>query len=93
MQRVKDPDTLLFQGAADPSRLAMLRQLASETSVCACDFTICCNVSQPTVSHHLTVLRDTGWVRTERDGSFIYYSRRGDAVERFRELAGELVPA
>jgi DNA-binding transcriptional ArsR family regulator len=39
MKRATDPDVLLLQGAADPSRLAILRQLAKSDSVCACDFT------------------------------------------------------
>ena len=63
-----DPDALLLQGAADPTRLAILRQLAAGDGVCACDFTSCCDVAQPTVSHHLKVLRKLGWVRTERAG-------------------------
>ena len=55
--------------------------------VCACDFTACCDVSQPTVSHHLRVLREAGWVTTERRGTWIYYSLRPEAAERFRQLS------
>ena len=90
MKRVTDPDALLLQGAADPTRLAILRQLASAgTEVCACEFTACCGVAQPTVSHHLKVLRESGWVTCERRGSWVHYQLRPDAVERFRLLAGE----
>ena len=92
VKRATDPDILLLQGAADPTRLAILRQLAADDGVCACDFTACCDVAQPTVSHHLKVLRDTGWVRSERRGSFIYYFLLPSALERFRTLAGELMP-
>jgi len=91
MKRLIDPDALLLQGAADPTRLAILRQLAvSGGSVCACDFTACCQVAQPTVSHHLKVLREAGWVRSERRASFVYYSLRPEALERFSSMAGEL---
>ena len=93
MKRQTDPDVLLLQGAADPTRLAILRQLSACAEVCACDFTSCCDVSQPTVSHHLKVLRDTGWVDTERRGTWIYYRLRPDAVARFRQLAGGLIPS
>ncbi len=90
MKRVTDPDALLLQGAADPSRLAILRQLADAGSeVCACDLTGCCGVAQPTVSHHLKVLRESGWVTSERRGSWVHYRLRTDAVERFAALAGE----
>jgi ArsR family transcriptional regulator len=91
MKRTADPDVLLLQAAADPMRLSILRQLSAQGSVCACDFTDCCDIGQPTVSHHLRVLRTAGWVTNERQGTWIYYSLRPEAVTRFRELAGEIV--
>ena len=90
VKRLADPDARLLQGAADPTRLAILRQLAGGDGVCACDFTACCTVAQPTVSHHLKVLRETGWVRSERRASFVYYTLAPEAVERFRAIAGGL---
>jgi ArsR family transcriptional regulator len=93
VKRLVDPDALLLQGAADPTRLAILRQLADGDGVCACDFTACCDVAQPTVSHHLKVLRESGWVRSERRGSNVWYWLRPEAVERFRLIAGELAPS
>jgi DNA-binding transcriptional ArsR family regulator len=92
MKRQTDPDVLLLQAAADPTRLAILRELSEEESVCACDFTACCDVSQPTVSHHLKVLREAGWVDSERRGTWIWYRLRPEAVARFRELAGGFSP-
>ena len=91
MKRATDPDVRLLQAAADPTRLAILRQLTAEGCVCACDFTACCEVAQPTVSHHLKVLREAGWVTAERRGSQIEYTLRPEAVARFRVLAGSLV--
>jgi ArsR family transcriptional regulator len=93
MKRASDPDVLLLQAAADPTRLAILRQLSAEGPVCACDFTGCCDVRQPTVSHHLKVLRDAGWISGERRGTWIWYSLRPEAVERFRLLAGGIEPS
>lgn len=93
MKRTTDPDVLLLQGAADPTRLAILRELSACAEVCACEFTSCCDVSQPTVSHHLKVLRETGWVDSERRGSWIFYRLRPEAASRFRQLAGGLIPA
>ena len=92
MTRSADPDILLLQAIADPTRLAILRQLSVEGTVCACDFTDCCGVGQPTISHHLKVLREAGWVESERRGTWIYYSVRPEALGRLRQLAGELVP-
>src|SRR3954462_13965608 len=93
MKRPADRDVLLLQGAADPTRLTILRQLAASQGVCACDFTACCDVAQPTVSHHLKVLREAGWVRSERRGSFVWYHLVPEAVARFAAITGGLAPA
>jgi ArsR family transcriptional regulator len=90
MKRSTDPDVLLLQAVADPTRLSVLRQLSAEGAVCACNFTDCCGIGQPTLSHHLRVLREAGWVTTERRGTWIYYSLRPEAVARFHEVAGEM---
>ncbi len=88
-----DPDARLLHGAADPTRLAILRQLAGAVEICACDFTACCDVAQPTVSHHLKVLRETGWVSSERRGTWVWYRLRQEAVDRFGRIAGSLIAA
>ena len=93
VKRQTDPDVLLLQAVADPARLAILRQLSDVAEVCACDFTETCEVSQPTVSHHLKVLRDAGWIDGERRGTWIWYSLRPEAAARFRSLAGALGPS
>jgi DNA-binding transcriptional ArsR family regulator len=87
MTRSSDPDVQLLQAAADPIRLRMLRQLALGGAVCACDFVASASVSQPTISHHLRVLRESGWVETERRGTWIWYSLRPDAADRFARLS------
>ena len=89
MPRVTDPDVLMLQAAADPIRLRMLRQLALG-DVCACDFASDATVTQPTISHHLRVLREAGWVDTERRGTWVWYSLRADAVARFSAVASQI---
>ena len=90
MKRHTDPDALLLQGAADPTRLSILRRLAGADEICACEFSDCCGVAQPTISHHLKVLRESGWVSSERRASWVWYRLRPEAVARFRALTGEL---
>lgn len=87
-----DPDIRLLSALADPTRLAIVRQLAAERETCACDFTSCCDVGQPTVSHHLRVLREAGIVSSERRGSWIFYQLVPDVAERLAAIAGSLVP-
>ena len=85
-----DPDTRLLQAIADPIRLRIVRQLADVGPVCACDIAAGYPVSQPTVSHHLRVLREAGWVEGERRGTWIWYTLRPDAAIRFRALGEAL---
>jgi ArsR family transcriptional regulator, arsenate/arsenite/antimonite-responsive transcriptional repressor len=85
-----NPDVRLFQALADPTRLAILRELAGAPEVCACDFTDCCDVRQPTVSHHLRVLREAGIIDSERRGTWIYYRLAPAVADRLRALASEL---
>ena len=82
----------ILQAIAEPTRLAIVRQLASTGEVCACDFTDCCDVSQPTVSHHLKVLREAGVVSCERRGTWIYYRLEAKAASRIAAL-GHLLSA
>lgn len=92
MKKSADPDVVLFVALADPTRLAIVRQLADQGAVCACDFVACCEVGQPTVSHHLKVLKDAGWVSSERTGSWIWYALSADAVARLHAIAGAISP-
>ena len=86
-----DPELRLLQALADPVRLAIVRQLAScRGSVCACDFTACCDVRQPTVSHHLKVLREAGIVTSERRGTYIYYDLAPEFASRWSTLGSSL---
>jgi ArsR family transcriptional regulator len=87
-----DPDVRLLAALADPTRLAIVRQLAADGETCACDFTESCDVGQPTVSHHLRVLREAGIVTTERRGQWIFYRVAPDAADRLGAIARGLVP-
>ena len=86
-----DPDVQLLQAIADPVRLSIVRQLAaSEGPICACDFTECCTVSQPTISHHLKVLREAGVVTSERRGTYIHYDLAPDFARRWAAIGVSL---
>jgi ArsR family transcriptional regulator len=94
MARTKstDPDIQLLAALADPTRMEILRELAGAPEVCACDFTSCCDVSQPTVSHHLKVLRDAGAVVSERRGNWVFYRIAPNLMERLSAIAQGLAP-
>jgi ArsR family transcriptional regulator, arsenate/arsenite/antimonite-responsive transcriptional repressor len=60
---------------ADPTRLQIVSMLAvQEAPLCVCDITSAFELGQPTISHHLKVLRDARLVRWEKRGLWVYYS-------------------
>lgn len=63
----------LLKVLADATRLRIVAMLASSGEVCVCDLTEPLGVSQPTISHHMKVLREAGFVVSERRGKWIYH--------------------
>lgn len=65
-----------FKALADPVRLQLLNSVAGHPGgeACVCDISAGVDVSQPTVSHHLKVLRDAGLLTSQRRGSWVYYA-------------------
>ena len=80
-----------FAALADPARLRLLSLIAAQPSgeVCACDLVAPLGKSQPTVSHHLKVLREAGLVRARADGK---HRRYGLRPEPLAEVARWLEP-
>jgi len=79
-----DEAARLFAALADESRLAILKQLREQGEVCARDFQACCRVAQPTVSHHLKVLRRAGLVHAEKRGLWVYYTLNDEKLQALK---------
>jgi ArsR family transcriptional regulator, arsenate/arsenite/antimonite-responsive transcriptional repressor len=62
-----------FKALADPARVAIVNRLAGAGEVCVCAFVDDLHLSQPTVSHHLRILREAGLVEASRRGTWAYY--------------------
>lgn len=64
-----------FKALGDPVRLRLLSLIASRGGgeVCVCDLTEAFDVTGPTISHHLRVLREAGLIDCERRGTWVYY--------------------
>src|ERR1700722_19769620 len=83
----------LLKAVADPYRLAMLATLAaSDHEVCVCDFTEALPLNQPTVSHHLRILREADLVTCERRGTWVYYQLAAGAPERLAAAVSAVFP-
>jgi ArsR family transcriptional regulator, arsenate/arsenite/antimonite-responsive transcriptional repressor len=81
---------LLLKALADPVRLRLMSLVASHPGgeACVCDLTGAFDLSQPTISHHLKVLHDTGLVDREKRGVWVYYRARTDALASLATLIG-----
>lgn len=77
-----------FRALGDPVRLRLLSLLltAPAGEVCVCDLVVPAAKSQPTVSHHLKVLREAGLVTATRRGTNIWYSARLEHVDALRSV-------
>lgn len=65
----------IFKALGDPIRLRLLSLVASHPGgeACVCDISATFDLSQPTISHHLKVLRAAGLLDCERRGTWVYY--------------------
>ena len=88
----------MFKALSDPVRLRLLSLIASHEGgeACVCDLTGPFDVSQPTISHHLKVLREAGLVGSERRATWVYYWVVPSAFAKLSallEAPAEAVPA
>ena len=81
----------LFKAMGDPVRLRLLSLIASHEGgeACVCDLTVVFELSGPTISHHLKVLREAGLISGQRRGTWVYYRVHPEALARLSAL---LVP-
>jgi ArsR family transcriptional regulator len=78
----------MLKALADPIRLRLFSTIASRAGgeACVCDISDGIDVKQPTISHHLKVLRDAGLLRSERRASWVYYALAPDAMRTLSTL-------
>jgi ArsR family transcriptional regulator, arsenate/arsenite/antimonite-responsive transcriptional repressor len=69
-----------FKALADPTRVGIVNHLSGAEEVCVCNLTAAFDLSQPTISHHLKILRDAGLVEATRRGTWAYYRLVPDAI-------------
>lgn len=74
----------MFKALGDPVRLRMLSLIADHRGgeCCVCDISPTFELSQPTISHHLKVLREAGLLDCERRGTWVYYRVVPSALAR-----------
>jgi ArsR family transcriptional regulator, arsenate/arsenite/antimonite-responsive transcriptional repressor len=73
-----------FKALGDPTRVAIVNRLSAAEEVCVCDLNAAFALSQPTISHHLRILREAGLVNVTRRGTWAYYRLVPEAVGALR---------
>ena len=78
----------VFKALGDPVRLRLVSLIGAHQGgeACVCDLTDAFDLTQPTISHHLKVLRDAGIITSERRGTWVYYRLAPVALERMAAL-------
>ena len=77
-----------LKALSDPVRLRLLSVVASHAGgeACVCDLSVGIDLTQPTISHHLKILRTAGLLDSERRGSWVYYRVVTDALQQLSVL-------
>jgi ArsR family transcriptional regulator len=78
----------VFKALGDPVRLQLMSMIASapDGEICVCDLTPAFDLSGPTISHHLKVLREAGLVDAERRATWVYYRPRPALLRQLAAL-------
>ena len=80
---------VIFKAFCDENRVKILQMLQSGEK-CACNLLEEMNITQPTLSHHMKILCDSGIVEGRKEGKWMYYSISGTGVEIARQYFNEL---
>ncbi|HJP77035.1 MAG TPA: metalloregulator ArsR/SmtB family transcription factor [Pseudonocardiaceae bacterium] len=78
----------VFKALGDPVRLRLLSLIASHAGgeACVCDLTDAFDLTGPTISHHLKVLREAGIIDGERRGTWVYYRVQPAVLQRLSSV-------
>jgi ArsR family transcriptional regulator len=77
-----------FKALADPTRVAIVNHLSAVDEVCVCNLVDKFELSQPTISHHLRILREAGLVESSRRGTWAFYRLVPEALDALRSTLG-----
>lgn len=82
-----------LKAVAHPVRWRMFEIMALHLDgICVCDLESQFDLSQPTISHHLRIMREAGVVVTDQRGTWIYYSVHPEALNQFISAFAQLIP-
>ena len=75
----------VFKAVADPNRIRILKML-QQKKMCVCELSAVLGITQPSVSRHLSMMRDAGLVSDERDGQWINYELCEEKLNQYAPI-------
>jgi ArsR family transcriptional regulator, arsenate/arsenite/antimonite-responsive transcriptional repressor len=95
----EDALTSMLRAIADPTRrriLGLLKQrgccsIGKDTGLCACDIEAKIDLSQPTISHHMGILKEAGLVESEKVGQWMWYRRKEAALRKLARVLSQVL--
>lgn len=82
----------LMKALSDPTRLTILASLwQADAPICICDFTAGLDLTQPTISHHMAKLKESGLIDSKKQGIWIYYRLRDKLPTSTRKFLSQLL--
>ncbi|HHX50263.1 MAG TPA: metalloregulator ArsR/SmtB family transcription factor [Clostridia bacterium] len=77
---------IYFKALSDENRFYIVQRLLEEGELCVCEIMEFLELSQPTISHHLSLLKNAGIIKDRREGKWIYYSLDLANLVHYKEL-------
>jgi ArsR family transcriptional regulator len=78
-----------LKALAHPARVRIMEIIHERGGeICVCEFAGRLDLSQPTISHHLKILREAGLIESRQQGTWVYHTVRRDAVAALAESLG-----
>jgi len=90
-QSLREETARFFHALSDPTRLRIV-ELLRHGERCVCDLTDAADAAQSRLSFHLKVLKDAGLLADRREGRWVYYQLRQEALDRVSAALASFEP-
>jgi len=80
----------LFKSISEPNRLRIVDMLSCGT-LCACKILEKLQITQPTLSHHMKILCDSGLVNVRREGKWMHYSLNSENLQKMKQIVSDTI--
>ena len=91
MKDIYDIRSAVFKAMAHPTRLKILELLGQVDEICVCDIAEKLKIDQPTISKHLSILKNVGLIGSRKEGLMVMYKLRAQCVNNFFHCVDNII--